>query len=189
MLDINFNQFPILETERLVIRRVIKSDVHEIIMLRGNPETMKFIPRPLCKSEEDAMELIAKFDGMIERNEGINWGMADKSTNKIIGLISFHRIEKENYRAEIGYMVMPEFSGKGLVSEGIKKLLDFGFNVMNFNSVSAIIVPQNSKSETVLQQNGFKKEAHFKQSEYSNNEFIDIVHYGILKSDYLLKKD
>ena len=47
MLTINFHPFKNLETERLLLRRLNKDDVNEILELRGNPETMKFIPRPL----------------------------------------------------------------------------------------------------------------------------------------------
>lgn len=55
MLDINFTPFPNLETERLYLRRVAKEDVNEIFALRSNKETMQYIPRPLVKTEEDAM--------------------------------------------------------------------------------------------------------------------------------------
>ena len=188
MIHINFEPFPNLETPRLLIRRVLHNDISEILALRGNPETMKFIPRPLCKTNDDALELINIFDELITKNQGVNWGLADKTTNKIIGLISFHRIDTENHRAEIGYMIMPEFTRQGLVFEGIQRLLDFGFNEMKFNSIFAIIDPQNTKSALVLQRNGFQKEAHFKQSELRNDKFVDIAYYGLLKNEYAQKK-
>ena len=50
MLTINFNPFPNLETERLLLRRVDENDVNEIFALRSNPETMKYIPRPLLNN-------------------------------------------------------------------------------------------------------------------------------------------
>ncbi|MDR6967683.1 RimJ/RimL family protein N-acetyltransferase [Flavobacterium arsenatis] len=55
MLTLHFSPFPILETERLLFRRVSKNDVKEILELRSNPETMKYIPRPLLKTIEDAI--------------------------------------------------------------------------------------------------------------------------------------
>jgi ribosomal-protein-alanine N-acetyltransferase len=50
MLTVNFSPFPNLETERLLLRRLTINDAEEILILRGNPEIMKFIPRPLAKS-------------------------------------------------------------------------------------------------------------------------------------------
>ena len=75
MLTINFNPFPNLETERLLLRRVDSNDVKEIFALRSNPETMKYIPRPLVKTDEDALEHIAMIDRKIDSNEGINWAI------------------------------------------------------------------------------------------------------------------
>src|SRR3970282_1102303 len=117
MLDINFTPFPNLETERLYLRRVTKEDVNEIFKLRSDKETMKYIPRPLVKTEEDAMAHIAMIDEKIENNEGINWAITLKNTPKLIGLIGHYRIKPEHFRAEIGYMLLPEYHGKGIIAE------------------------------------------------------------------------
>jgi ribosomal-protein-alanine N-acetyltransferase len=124
MLTINFNPFPNLETERLLLRRVDANDVHEIFALRSNPETMKYIPRPLVKTTEDALEHIAMIDAKIETNEGINWAITLKDSPKLIGIIGHYRIKPENYRAEIGYMLLPEFNGKGIMPEAVRRLSD-----------------------------------------------------------------
>ena len=58
MLTINFSPFPNLETERLLLRRVDSNDVREILALRSNPDTMKYIPRPLLKTDEETLEHI-----------------------------------------------------------------------------------------------------------------------------------
>jgi ribosomal-protein-alanine N-acetyltransferase len=59
MLNINFEPFPNLETKRLLLRRPENSDVKEVFALRSNPSTMKFIPRPLVKNDEEALEHIS----------------------------------------------------------------------------------------------------------------------------------
>ena len=112
MLTINFSPFPNLETERLLLRRVENNDVKEIFVLRSNPETMKYIPRPLVKTDEDALEHIAMIDTKIETNEGINWAITMKDNPKLIGVIGHYKIKPANYRAEIGYMLLPGISWK-----------------------------------------------------------------------------
>ncbi len=188
MLVVDFKNFPILESERIIFRRVVDADFEAILTLRGNPQTMKYIPRPLCESKNDALQLIAIFDEKIDTNQGINWGMVCKNTNQFFGLISFHVIEKENFRAEIGYMILPNFEKRGLVSEGVKTLLNYGFNDLKLNSVSAIIDPENVASEKLLQRNGFIKEAHLRQNFLFNEKFLDSVIYGILKDEFLSPK-
>lgn len=185
MLEVNFDNFPVLGSKNLIIRRLIAADIPEIIVLRGNLDTMRYIPRNLCKTADDAQELIDKFDDMINKNEGINWAMASKIDNKLIGLVSFHRIEKEHHRAEIGYMILPEFRGKGLISEGIQTLLEFGFETMGFHSIFAIINAKNDASEKVLQRNHFTKEAHFIENMFHKGTFVDTVFYSMLKRNFV----
>lgn len=180
MLTINFTPFPNLETERLLLRRVNENDANEIFALRSNPETMKYIPRPLVKSIDDALEHIAMIDAKIESNEGINWAITYKDNPKLIGIIGHYRIKPENYRAEIGYMLLPEYHGKGIVSEAVKEAVNYGFNEMRLHSIEAIIAPENFGSERVLQKCGFVKEAHLKENEFYEGRFLDTVIYSIL---------
>jgi ribosomal-protein-alanine N-acetyltransferase len=180
MLTINFNPFPILETERLLLRRIDANDVNEIFALRSNPETMKYIPRPLLKTNEDVLQHIATIDAKIENNEAINWGITLKNDPKLIGIIGHYRIKLEHFRAEIGYMLLPEFNGKGIISEAVKEVVDYGFNVMKLHSIEAIIDPENFGSEKVLQKNGFVKEAHLKENEFYDGRFLDTVIYSLL---------
>lgn len=180
MLAINFSPFPNLETERLLLRRVDVKDVNEIIALRSNPETMKYIPRPLVKTTEDALEHIAMMDAKIENNEGINWAITQKGNPKLIGVIGHYRIKPEHYRAEIGYMLLPEFSGKGIISEAVKEVVKYGFKGMQLHSIEAVIDPENNASAKVLEKNGFVKEAHLKENEFFEGRFLDSVIYSLL---------
>jgi ribosomal-protein-alanine N-acetyltransferase len=180
MLTINFTPFPILETERLVLRRVNENDANEIFALRSNPETMKYIPRPLVKSIDDALEHIAMIDAKIESNEGINWAITYKDNPKLIGIIGHYRIKPEHFRAEVGYMLLPEYHGKGIISEAIKEAVNYGFNEMKLHSIEAIIDPENFGSARVLEKNNFVKEAHLKENEFYEGRFLDTVIYSIL---------
>jgi ribosomal-protein-alanine N-acetyltransferase len=180
MLTINFTPFPNLETERLLLRRVNENDVNEVFALRSNPETMKYIPRPLVKTIDDALEHIAMIDSKIINNEGINWAITYKNNTKLIGIIGHYRIKSEHFRAEIGYMILPEYNGKGIVSEAVKEVVTYGFNEMKLHSIEAIIDPENFGSEKVLQKCGFVKEAHLKENEFYEGRFLDTVIYSIL---------
>ena len=180
MLTLNFAPFPNLETERLLLRRVNPTDIKEIFALRSNPLTMQYIPRPLLKTDEDALEHIAMIDTKIETNEGINWAITLKDNPKLIGVIGHYRIKPEHYRAEIGYMLLPEYHGKGIVSEAVKEAVNYGFQVMKLHSIEAIIDPDNHASAKVLEKNGFIKEAHLKENEFFDGRFLDSVIYSIL---------
>lgn len=181
MLQFNFTPFPVLDTERLLLRRITDEDVNEVFELRSNPETMKYIPRPLVKNSEDALEHIAMIEDKIITNMGINWGITLKDNSKLLGIIGYYRLQPENYRAEIGYILLPEFHGKGIIPEAVNRLITYGFEDLNLHSIEAIIDPENYASEKVLQKCGFIKEAHLKESDFYEGRFLDKVIYSLLE--------
>lgn len=184
MLTINFHPFHNLETERLILRRVDNNDYKEVLSLRSNPETMKYIPRPILKNDEEALAHILMIETKIQNNEGINWAITIKGDPKLIGVIGHYRIQLENYRAEIGYMILPEFNGQGIVTEAVKEVVKYGFEIMKLHSIEAVIDPDNVASANVLKKNGFVKEAHLKENEFHEGRFYDSVIYSILNKEY-----
>lgn len=177
----SFLPFQNLESERLLLRQITTQDVNEVFEMRSNPETMKYIPRPLVTSTEEALAHIKMIQDKIETNEGINWAITLKGSSKLLGIIGHYRIKWEHYRSEIGYMLLPEAQGKGIITEAIKLIVDYGFNQMKMHSLEAIIDPENNASARVLEKNGFVKEAHLVENEYYNGKFIDTVIYSLLK--------
>lgn len=180
MLNFNFTPFPVIETERLILRRITNDDVKEVFELRSNPETMKYIPRPLVKTTEDTLEHITMIEDKIRDNTGINWGITLKESAKMLGIIGYYRMQPENYRAEIGYMLLPEFHGKGIITEAVKRLISYGFKDLKLHSIEAVIDPGNFASEKVLQKCNFVKEAHLKESEFYDGKFLDKAIYSLL---------
>ena len=184
MLTINFHPFKNLESERLLLRRLTNDDANEVLQLRGNPETMRFVPRPIITTTDEALAHIKLIDDRIVSNEGINWAITIKGNPKMIGIIGHYRISAENFRSEIGYMILPEFNGKGITTEAVKLILEYGFDDLELHSIETIIDPENFASERVLQKNGFVKEAHILENEYWDGKFIDTVIYSLLKRNF-----
>lgn len=186
MLTFNFFPFPTLTSNRLRFRRLSNNDVNEIYTLRSNPETMKYIPRPLLKNHEEALAHIKQINYKIDENIDINWAVTEKDDDKCIGIMGFYRTRPENYRTELGYMILPEYHNRGYVSEAVDTLLNYAFNTLNFHSIEAIIDSENIASERVLLKNGFVKEAHLIENEFYNGKFIDTVIYSLLKRNHNL---
>ena len=184
MLEFNFTPFPNLETQRLKLRRLKITDVNEILALRSNPEIMKYIPRPLIKTEEEALEFINTMDTNIDTNKVMNWAITTKKNDKLIGMIGFYRMKPEDYRSEVCYILATEFHGQGVITEALKQVIHFGFEVLKLNSIEAVIDPENYGSEKVLLKNNFVKEGHFKEHTFFEGKFLDSVFYSLLKKNY-----
>ena len=181
---IQFSPFPILESERLRFRRLTDNDAPQILELRSDPKIMEFIPRPLLLDLEGALAHIKMINDNIDANTDINWAVTEKNNDKCIGIMGFFRTQPENFRTELGYMILPKYSGKGYVTEAVKEILDYAFNQLNFHSIEATIDSRHIKSERVLIKNGFSKEAHFKESLLINNQWVDDIIYAILAKEW-----
>lgn len=179
MLELNFDPFPILETERLVLRRITLEDAQSYFELRSNVDAMKHICKPLQKSVEESITMIYKINEMIAFNDGIGWAICFKTDNKMIGSVSFHRIEKEHCRAEIGYMLHPKHWKQGIVSEAVEAIIKYGFDTLKFHSIEAHIDPTNSGSEKVLRKFNFEKEAYFKENYFFDGKFLDTAVFSL----------
>lgn len=177
MLELNFTPFPVLETERLLLRQISENDAENIFLLRTNEDAMKFIHKPKLKSLDEAKELIKLFN----KPERVQWGISLKAKNKIIGIIGYHRIENMHYRAEVGYMLHPDYWNSGIISEAIKHVIDFGFKEMKLHSIEAVINPNNIISRKILQKFNFIKEAYFKENFFFEGKFYDSEAYSLVK--------
>jgi ribosomal-protein-alanine N-acetyltransferase len=182
MLSLNFNPFPVLETEGLVLRNLNQEDKHDLYEIRSNPTTMQYIPRPIAKTVDDASLLIDVIVDFTAKNERINWAITEKGNNKLIGFIGYPNFKHESLRAEIGYMLHPNFVGKGIAHEALKAAIDYGFNVINLHSIEAIIRTDNKASVKLIEKAGFIKEAHFKDYTFHNGQFHDEFVYSLINA-------
>jgi [ribosomal protein S5]-alanine N-acetyltransferase len=181
MLSPLFTPFPELQTERLLLRQMTLSDAPGVQQLRSQEEVMRYINRPLTRTLEEAERWISVIIDALEKNSGITWCICLKEAPlKHVGSIGLWRIEKENHRAEIGYMLEPTLQGKGIMYEALQKVLEYGFKELKLHSVEAQIDPRNAASAALLKKAGFVQEAYFKENCYHNESFTDTAVYCIL---------
>src|SRR3954466_6591920 len=160
MLQLNFDPFPSLSTERLNLRRMCTEDAEDIFFLRSDKEMLQYLDRDPARSIDEARQWMRTINEGIDGNQSIAWAIALKSEPGLIGTITFWNIEKEHYRAEIGYALHTQFQGRGLMQEAIAVVLDYGFNTMKLHSVEANVNPNNTRSIQLLEKNGFVREAY-----------------------------
>ncbi len=180
MLPICFQPFPLINTERLILRQIVAADVQDILSMRSDKKVMRYIDRLPVQSEEEALQLIQKITEGLDKNEGITWGIALKDEPGLIGTIGFWRIDKENYRGEIGYMLMTAHHRKGITQEALTAVLRHGFDTIHLHSVEGNVNIANEASMKLLEKFGFVKEAHFKENYYFNGQFLDSIIYSLL---------
>jgi len=164
MYKINFTPFPNLTTERLVLRQIVFDDINEFHRLKSDERVLEFLYTK-AKTFDETRQFIKRINDGIDRNEWILWGITSKNENKIIGSICFWNIVEEQSRAELGYDLMPEYQGKGIMSEAVKAVIEYGFENMKLNFIEALPYSNNVKSIGLLEKNGFIRGESFKEKE------------------------
>lgn len=180
MLTIELPVFPILTTDRMVLRQLRSSDAEQVFTMRSDPLVMRHVSRPLAMTMKDASELIDRITTMVAAKDAVQWAMTLKNDDRLIGIIGFWRIIKEHHYAELGYMLARAQWGRGLMSEAIGAVLACGFTTLGLHKVEAITRPANLGSIRALEKNGFVREAHFKENIFWEGTFHDSLHYGLL---------
>ena len=181
MLQPNFNPFPELSTERLLLRRITLEDAPEIFFLRSDQNILQFLSKEPAANIKEAEDFITRINNDIDNNDAIMWAIALKENpSKAIGTICFWQMLKEHFRAEIGYVLDPGCWRKGIMKETILKTLDYGFSTLGLHSVEARLNPDNIASASVLESTGFVREAYFKEDFFRRGKFEDTTVYSML---------
>ncbi|MFS0865030.1 GNAT family N-acetyltransferase [Fredinandcohnia sp. 179-A 10B2 NHS] len=154
--------YPSLETERVFLRILNLTHTEEIYKHFSDENVTKYMDIEPCKDLNEAEELI-KYH---QDDAGCRWGMFDKETNRLIGTCGFHYIrDTENGKiAEIGYDLAHSHWGKGLMSEVLEKMIEFGFNEKCFYMIDATVEPRNERSLNVLNRLGFSRNRELKDN-------------------------
>ena len=159
MGDRNFKPFPVLKTERLTLRQLVSSDANEIFALRSDENVNKYLDRKPSKSIDDAKIFIQTINENIQRNNSIYWAitLSVSDTDKLIGTICLFDFSDDNLKGEIGYELLPDFQGKGIMQEATSKVIDFGIQHIGLISIEAYTHSENQSSTRLLEKFNFKK--------------------------------
>jgi len=162
-------EFPLLSSKRLMLRKVGLQDANEIFFFRSNSEVNKYILREPCKSIEEAEAFILKRIEDIEANKLYFWAITLKDSPKLIGSICLWNIDWSKKYAEVGYVLHPDFQKKGIMDESMKLVLEFGFNKLQLHTIEAFTHKENLGSIQLLKRNHFIHELNRKDEGFPHN--------------------
>lgn len=181
---IDAGAFPILETKRLVLRKITKEDANSILRYLADEEVMKYYGLEPFKSIEDALDEISWYETIQNNKRGIRWGITLKGQGTVIGSCGFHNHAAQHFRSEIGFELSKEQWGKGIAAEAVGAIIHYGYEQMNFQRIEALIEPPNHASQKLVEKLGFIREGLLRSYEFTNNKFDDLYMYSLLKRDF-----
>ncbi len=179
-----FVPFPVIETERLIIRMVRKSDAEDLYELCRRPETSRFSLWSPHEDLKETKEFIAYQIALYRKRKCMFFAVEEKKTCRVIGTCSYVSIDDSYKMAEIGYSILSDLWNRGYATEVAEALTGYAFNRIGVQRVSARVLPQNTASARVLLKLGFEYEGTAKNGFYYNGRVDDVDVYGITDEMY-----
>ena len=185
---VEVSAFPILETDRLILRQVTKDDANSLLKYLSDKDVMRYVGLEPFKSIDDALDEISWYKSMLEKRTGIRWGITLKDQGEVIGSCGFLNVVSQHYRSEIGVELSREHWGKGIASEAFEAVIRYGFEQMNLQRIEALIEPPNIPSQKLAERQGFIREGLLRSYEYTCGKFDDLYMYSLLNQEFNVKQ-
>ncbi len=173
------------ETERMFLRTYTLEDFDEFFDLHRREDVARYLPwHP--RDQQAAREALERHQGLeIEvDDQGLTLAGIDKVSGRLVGDFVLILRSVEHQRGEVGYVLHPDFAGRGLATEGASHMLDIAFGRLGLRRVIARIDARNRASARVLTKIGMRHEAHLVQNELFKGEWTDEDDFAILYEEW-----
>jgi len=182
--ELMIDEFPPLETDRLVLKSLSAEDLDFIYQHFSNPDIYRFLVDEEPISTRAQAQSIIDFYSEPTGKTFNRWVLVLKSVGRPIGTCGYHQWEKNHHRAEIGYDLEKSSWRQGLMTEVLEIVIDFGFEKMLLNRIGAMVHPENEASLRLLESLNFQKEGLLRDYYFQNGKFYDHWLLTLLKKEW-----
>ena len=156
MQNRTFTPFPILTTERLTLRQLAIADEQGIFTLRSDSEINKYLDRKISITIDDARNFINMVNENINKNNSLYWAITLSNRKTLTGTICLFGFSDEDDKCEIGYELLTNFQGQGIMKEAIEKVIDYAFNTIKVQKIEECIHKDNKSSIKLVEKLSFR---------------------------------
>jgi [ribosomal protein S5]-alanine N-acetyltransferase len=168
-----------LRTEHFELTGFDENDIGNVFAGLSNPEVIKYYGVSYDSLEATKLQM-DWFSDLEKNHTGQWWAIRTVSTKEFAGGIGFNNFHAQHFSAEIGFWLLPEFWGKGVLTEIIPIVFSDAVSNWNLHRMEAVVETENKQCIRLLEKTGFIFEGRKRESEYKNGKFIDLNIYAKL---------
>lgn len=174
--------FPIIKTERLLLRRFTEADLENVFKGLSHPEIIKYygVSYQTLDSTKKQMEFFADLE---KNGTGIWWAVCSLDNKIFYGAGGLNSLNKEHKKAEIGFWLITDYWGQGIMTEAMPLICNYGFNELSLHRIEGLVETENINCKRALDKLGFRHEGTMKDCEIKNGKFISLDIYAKLKTE------
>ena len=174
---------PVLNTKRLQLRPITLWDAEDMYAYAKQELTTKYLLWCPHKDIFETREHIAYMKEGYKRGSCYDYAVIYKETDTMIGTCGFVYVDKENKKGEVGYVLNPAYWNKGLITEALLTVIDYGFNTLDLRRIEARYMVENTASAAVMKKAGMSFEGVLRKFLFVKGKHRDIGVYSILKEE------
>jgi RimJ/RimL family protein N-acetyltransferase len=174
-----------IATDRLVLREFITDDWPALLAYQRDPRYLRLYPW----TERTVAEVQALVQMFVDQRSEqprrkFQLAITFPDGGQVIGNCGIRRKPENDWEADIGYELAPEYWGRGYATEAALAIVDFGFRELGLHRVSSWCIADNAASARVLERVGLRPEGRLRENEYFKGRWWDTLLYGLLESEW-----
>lgn len=181
--------FPVLATERLLLRPIAPDDLEFAYQHFSDPDVGRYLLDDDPVVSHAQAQAIIDFYVNPDAESYNRWLIETRVDRCPIGTCGYHKWGRRDHKAEVGYDLSPFAWGHGYMSEAFERIVVFGFTEMDLNRIEAIVHPENGASLRLLERHGFAREGLMRQVLCRDGVFYDHWLLSLLHSEWLSARE
>ena len=174
-------EFPTIKTERLLLRQFSDSDLENVFNGLSHPEIIKYYGVSFQTLETTKEQMV--FFADLEKNETGIWFAVCSADNKTFyGAGGLNNLSKEHKKAEIGFWLISDFWGQGIMKEAMLLICNYGFDNLELHRIEGFVESENKNCKNAMSKLDFQHEGTMKECEIKNGKFISLDIYAKIKT-------
>ena len=180
-----FSRLPRLETEDLILRKPVRKDAKDIFRYASDPDVARYVLWEPHRSIAETRAFLRDLRYRAAAGYPSSWAVELRNPGAVIGTIGFMWYSAENHSAELGYSYSREHWTHGYATQALNAVVDAAFRSLPLNRLEAQHDIRNPASGRVMQKCGFRREGILRNRMINKGEYVDVVLYAILRSDWM----
>ena len=177
-------RFPVLETERLRLRRFRLDDIDAMHAAFGSARAMRYWSTLPLKSRAETAKRVRGMMKIDVQDQWLRWAIARRRDDACIGMINYYARNEQSRRLELGWILVPRHHGKGYAREATRAVIRYCIDVLGTHRIEALIMPENAASIRLAESVGFKLEGGPLRDRWRRGEeYRSTLFYGLLAGE------
>ncbi|PFA22563.1 MULTISPECIES: GNAT family N-acetyltransferase [Bacillus cereus group] len=177
-------KYPMLYTNRLILRGINISDIFDIYEYASDKEMTTYTVWNPHTTLDDTKLFVNSILNQYAQGEFAAFGMELQMEKKLIGTCGFITYDPKEHKAELAYALSRKYWGRGLATEAAQAFLEYGFTELHFNRIEAGCHTRNRQSEKVMKRLGMKYDQTIKDDLIVKGMYRDTKRYFITRDMY-----